>query len=209
MWLALSSHLKKKQPKNASLWKELSSNRKECNYCEIPGGGALICCSNSSCRCRAHCDCALTHGTLTLEENGTLLFACDKHTEPIFFCSCNSPYDAAGGTMTACDECDEWFHNSCAGLDVNKEVRTHTGIACRVCCCYADSPSFLPFFAFMMMLTHSPISSVSLHVFCSLPSPNYYYNNNQHSMTTSCARCALICRRSAKYPHRKNGPQLR
>jgi hypothetical protein len=180
LWLALSCHLKKKQPKNASLWKELPSNRKECNYCERPGGGALICCSNSSCRCRAHCDCALTHGSLTLEENGTLLFACDKHTEPIFFCSCNSPYDAAGGTMTACDVCDEWFHNSCAGLDVNEEVRTHTGIACGVVASstrtrHTFHPSFLPSFLSFFLCAHDDanilLPPLSLYAFCSLSNP--------------------------------------
>lgn len=121
LWLAFLGHLKACQPKNSVLWKEASSGKKECNYCDEPGGGALICCSNSGCRVRAHLQCALVHGSLQLGSDNMLLFSCDKHTEPIFFCNCKSQYDDAS-PMIACDCCEEWFHISCVGLEPNKEV---------------------------------------------------------------------------------------
>ena len=121
LWTAVAEHLCQGQPKNGALWKKAEGNRKECSCCEQPAGGAVIMCHNPSCRFKAHLPCAVGAGSLKLEEDGTLVFLCEKHTDPIVFCVCKNPYDA-NYNMIACDTCDDWFHNTCVGLDAMKEV---------------------------------------------------------------------------------------
>ena len=121
LWLAFLKHLKTRQPKNGVLWKEIGQQQAGCTYCDGTGGGALICCSSSDCRVRAHLTCAQVRGSLRLNTDNVLLYSCDKHTEPIHFCTCKSLHDDQSA-MTACDSCEEWFHNSCVGLSDSEPV---------------------------------------------------------------------------------------
>ncbi len=170
LWLAFYNHLKSRQPKNGAYWKEALSGKKECNYCDEPGGGALICCSNSGCRVRAHLQCALIHGSLQLESDSTLLFSCDKHTEPIYFCTCKSQYEDQT-PMIACDSCEEWFHIACAGLEHDKDVSL-----------------YIPLFCFDLTLEMKFIETN--HVFRRSLFP--LIRLSRRSMTTSCAISAQI-----------------
>lgn len=120
LWLAVQSHLIARQPKNSGYWKEVAPNSQGCTYCDESGGGALICCSGSGCRVRVHLHCALSLGSSLRLEDNLLLFSCDKHTTPITFCTCKSLQDQS--PMTACDTCEDWFHNSCVGLSEAEAV---------------------------------------------------------------------------------------
>jgi hypothetical protein len=112
-------------------WKVANDRETECVLCNDVGGGALIRCSSEKCGKYFHLDCAFNHGGLSLEENGVLTCECDAHNKPILFCSCKQKYDNTK-PMVFCDECCDWFHESCEKLkpDDVEEMETYTCLSC-------------------------------------------------------------------------------
>ncbi len=51
-----------------------------------------------------------------MEDNGILTFHCENHFKPVLFCTCKERYDDSQA-MIFCDECCEWYHDKCVGLN--------------------------------------------------------------------------------------------
>eukprot|EP01038_Epipyxis_sp_PR26KG_P011825 gene11825-15825_t len=93
-----------------------------CEYCQESSQGVLIRCNNEKCVKEYHIDCAFQLGGLSLDNSGILTFKCENHFTNVTFCICNEKYDSSRD-MVCCDECIEWFHNSCVGLDTNEALQ--------------------------------------------------------------------------------------
>ena len=118
---------------NHSNWRQSDVNKAECQYCVVTGGGPLIKCSVDRCKREYHIECGSKSGAFFLEEDNTLTFLCEVHHKPILFCTCMQPYDVnKSAEMVCCDECIEWFHNSCVGLS-HKEAASLEKYICPRC----------------------------------------------------------------------------
>jgi hypothetical protein len=66
-----------------------------------------------------------------MDDNGSVNVFCEAHFKPILFCSCKEPYNEAR-PMIFCDECCDWFHNSCEGVHGNiSDAQRYTCRSCR------------------------------------------------------------------------------
>ena len=118
---------------NHSNWRQSETHKAECQYCVVTGGGPLIKCSVDRCKREYHIECGSKSGAFFLEEDNTLTFLCEVHHKPILFCTCMQPYDVnKSAEMVCCDECIEWFHNSCVGLS-HKEAASLEKYICPRC----------------------------------------------------------------------------
>lgn len=115
LWRTAAEYLTRRFGSDKGIWKVASSTCADCQLCQECGGGALMKCCHENCKKEYHFDCAFQEGGLSLEEDGRLLFYCSEHFKPILFCSCQQKYDESRA-MICCDECCEWFHCSCVGL---------------------------------------------------------------------------------------------
>lgn len=115
-----------------SLWREISQQDADCSLCKRPGGGAVIRCNEPDCSKEAHLDCACQQGSLALDGNGILSYKCSVHFKEILFCSCKQKYDVMK-PMVFCDQCCDWFHNSCEGINAKaaSELETYTCKSCK------------------------------------------------------------------------------
>jgi len=131
LWLELMKNEAATYESVRKKWKVANNKEAECVLCEDFGGGALIRCSSEKCGKYFHLDCAFNHGGLSLDDEGVLTCECDVHFKPILFCSCKTKYDNMK-PMVYCDECCDWFHESCEKLDPNEleEMETYTCVAC-------------------------------------------------------------------------------
>lgn len=66
-----------------------------------------------------------------MDDNGSVSVFCEAHFKPILFCSCKEVYNEAR-PMIFCDECCDWFHNSCEGVSGNiGDEQKYTCKGCR------------------------------------------------------------------------------
>jgi hypothetical protein len=76
-------------------------------------------------------DCAFHQGGLLMDdETGSVSVFCDAHFKPILFCTCKEVYNESK-PMVFCDECCDWYHNSCEGI--TKPPREDESYTCRSC----------------------------------------------------------------------------
>jgi hypothetical protein len=102
----------------------------ECQLCDDLGG-VLVRCTADKCNKEYHLDCAFQEGGLSLEDNGIINFQCETHYKPVLFCTCKEKYDDSQA-MIFCDECCEWYHDSCLGLNP-KEAQRIDRFVCSHC----------------------------------------------------------------------------
>lgn len=112
-------------------WQLASKKSSECELCKEPGATVLLRCENDKCSRKFHPDCAFHLGGLLLTDEGILSVHCDSHIKPLIFCSCKEKYDDSR-PMVYCDECFDWFHNSCEGLGQNS-IRADESYVCKSC----------------------------------------------------------------------------
>lgn len=96
-------------------WRTVRKDATICDSCKDSGAIVLLRCGHDKCPREYHVDCAFHQGGLSLDDNGVLTVFCDAHFKPLVFCSCKEAYDDLR-PMVYCDECSDWFHNSCEGL---------------------------------------------------------------------------------------------
>jgi hypothetical protein len=99
-------------------WRTVRKDVAACDSCKDSGTIVLLRCGQDKCPREYHVDCAFHQGGLTLDGDGVLTVFCDSHFKPLVFCSCKEAYDELR-PMVYCDECCDWFHNSCEGLSAN------------------------------------------------------------------------------------------
>jgi hypothetical protein len=116
------------QPKK---WRVVSKHVAACDACKDTGSTVLIRCGHDKCPREFHVDCAFHQGGLLMDDNGSVSVFCEAHFKPILFCSCKEPYNEAR-PMIFCDECCDWFHNSCEGVHGNiSDAQRYTCRSCR------------------------------------------------------------------------------
>eukprot|EP01039_Chlorochromonas_danica_P002233 gene2233-2441_t len=99
-------------------WKAVSREVAECVLCDELGGGALIRCNHEKCNKYFHLDCAFHNGGLSLSDSGLLTYECDAHFKHVVFCKCRTKYENTK-PMVFCDECCDWYHESCENIKPN------------------------------------------------------------------------------------------
>jgi hypothetical protein len=117
LWISVKNHLENKIGDSVKPnWKLISSDVAGCEICSEYGGGVLMKCLHDRCKREFHVDCAFHQGGLSLDEvNGNLSYQCTTHFKPVLFCICREKYDEFRA-MICCDQCIEWYHCSCVGL---------------------------------------------------------------------------------------------
>lgn len=122
LWCEVMKSQLENHPQEASKkWKAVSRDANECVLCDDPGGGALIRCNNERCNKFFHLDCAFHHGGLSLSDSGLLTYECDAHFKHVVFCKCRQKYENTK-PMVYCDECFDWYHESCEKLNPDELV---------------------------------------------------------------------------------------
>lgn len=122
LWLQVMNKVIENHPEQKKKWRISARKASECHLCNELGGGALIRCSSEKCNKEYHLDCAHSLGGLLLEDNGILNFHCETHFKPVLFCTCKVKYDESQA-MIFCDECCEWYHDTCVGVNPNVAMR--------------------------------------------------------------------------------------
>lgn len=117
--------------KERKKWKISSNIEPECIKCDEINGNVLIKCSNDSCGCYMHLECANEATGLFLSGDGILRFECPKHFQDILFCSCKQRYDNSQ-PMIFCNECLDWYHVSCENIDPSI-IETLPTYQCKSC----------------------------------------------------------------------------
>lgn len=116
LWISVKNYLENKFGDSIKAnWKLISSDVAGCEICTEYGGGVLMKCNHERCKREFHLDCAFHQGGLSLETNGNLTYHCTTHFKPVLFCICREKYDEFRA-MICCDQCIEWYHCSCVGL---------------------------------------------------------------------------------------------
>jgi hypothetical protein len=111
-------------------WRVVSPSCTDCASCKDAGSTVLIRCGQDKCPREYHVDCAFHQGGMTLNNDGVLDFFCDSHFKPMLFCSCKEEYNE-NKPMVFCDECHDWYHNSCEGLSAAAQLKD--SYVCKVC----------------------------------------------------------------------------
>lgn len=112
-------------------WRIISKKSSDCELCKEPGGVVLLNCANEKCSTAYHLECAFHDGDLILDDENILHVSCSNHSQSLVFCSCKEKYDDTR-PMVYCDECCDWFHNSCEGLHEKAAMSTDTYV-CKSC----------------------------------------------------------------------------
>jgi hypothetical protein len=131
LWIKVMNKVLSTQGEHSRKNLRLESEQSECELCRDTGCGVLIRCSHEKCSKEYHLDCAFHQGGLSLDENFVLTFQCDTHFRHVLFCICKERYDEKK-SMVCCDECIEWFHNSCVGINA-KEILKIDRYVCSSC----------------------------------------------------------------------------
>lgn len=118
LWRQIMRHMTAQDESSQSKWQAVMDDSPMCDHCQEPGGGALLRCHSEKCTKWFHLDCAFhpTQQGLSLDENGILSFQCKTHFKHTVFCHCKKKYDNTK-PMVCCDDCGEWLHHKCEGLD--------------------------------------------------------------------------------------------
>jgi hypothetical protein len=131
LWSAvMQNDLKISGNAQAKKWRTVNKRVTACDACKDSGAAVLIRCAFEKCPREFHMDCAFHQGGLLMDDSGSVSVFCDAHFKPILFCTCKEVYNESK-PMVFCDECCDWYHNSCEGL--SRALKEDEAYTCRSC----------------------------------------------------------------------------
>ena len=141
LWIDVANYMVAKYG-DKNCWHHTANRNVLCELCQEKDGGAMIKCFSERCHKEYHLDCAFQEGGFILEDSGKLTFHCENPFKPILFCICKEAYDE-NKAMICCDECGEWYHCTCVGMNPSDAANceTYTCPQCKQILREGKSPS--------------------------------------------------------------------